>query len=341
MRVRLKDIAQKLGVSESTVSRALSNHPRISKKTKKKVLNIAKRLNYQPDLIAQSLKLKKTKTIGLIIDDITNPFYPEIVKGSEEIANKNELNIILCNSDYDPIKERKYLNVLLSKRVDGVLMMPVGKKLSIIELLKDLKTPLVFIDIKPTERINVSCVYTDQEYGSYTATKHLIELGHSKIALVNGQKSLSSCQQLETGYLKAMKEFHLRINNNYLRVCDLKASGGYNAVKELIELNKEDKPTAAIFISDITAVAAYNVINEMGLEIPKDFSIIGNDDIPTSKNLSPPLTTIAHPKYKMGTRAMEILINEMENIKNDKKYKQIRFNPELIIRKSTTKPPIN
>jgi len=150
MAVRLKDIAKQLNISESTVSRALSNHPRISDSTKKKVADIVKKLNYHPNLIAKSLKLKKTKTIGLIISDITNPFYPEIVKGAEDIASKNDLNIILCNSDYNLEKELEYLNILVGKRVDGILIMPAGKKLASITFLNENNIPFVLIDTKPS-----------------------------------------------------------------------------------------------------------------------------------------------------------------------------------------------
>ncbi|MHB1376840.1 MAG: LacI family DNA-binding transcriptional regulator [Candidatus Humimicrobiaceae bacterium] len=337
MVIRIKDIAEKLNISESTVSRALANHPRISAKTKAQVLGIAKKFNYRPNLIAKSLKIRSTKTVGLIIDDITNPFYPEIVKGCEEVANKNGLNIILCNSDYNQEKEDKYINILLSKRVDGVLLMPAGKKLPIIDLFREANTPLVFIDIKPSDKINVSCVYTDQEYGAYIATKYLIELGHKKIALINGPENFSSCKQLESGYLKALSEHNIPLNNKLLKVFDLKSTGAYEVVKNIIKLRKEDCPTAALFISDITAVAAYNAIYEAGLAIPEDFSIIGNDDILTAKNFFPPLTTIAHPKYEIGKKAMEILISELKESKAHS-FNQIRYIPELIVRKSSAPP---
>ena len=335
MAIRIKDIAKKLNLSESTVSRALADHHRISDETKVKVKKMAEELNYRPNLIAKSLKAKSTKTIGLIIDDITNPFYPEIVKGSEEAANKNGLNIILCNSDYSTEKENDYLNILLSKCVDGVLMMPAGKKLPIINLLKEANTPLVFIDVKPSEKINVSCVYTDQEYGAYIATKYLIEHGHQKIALVNGPSNFSSCQQFESGYMKALNSYKIPINNEYIKIFNLKASGAFTAMKSLISIETNKRPTAALFISDINAVAAYDAIFESGLKIPKDFSIIGNDDIPTSKNFYPPLSTIAHPKYDIGKKAVEILINELEQNKSAL-FEHIRYEPRLIIRKSTS-----
>ena len=338
MPITIRDIAEKLNISESTVSRALADNHRISDKTKAKVKELAKELNYRPNLIAKSLKIKTTKTIGLIIDDITNPFYPEIVKGCEQAANKNGLNIILCNSDYDSAKEIFYLNILLNKRVDGILMMPAGKKIPIINILKEACTPLVFIDIKPSEKINVSCVYTDQEYGSYIATKYLFELGHRRIALVNGPSGLSSCQQMENGYKKALDELGIMLNQEYIKVIDLINPNVEGAMIQILEMNKTIRPTSALFISDITAVAAYDTIQNKGLDIPEDFSIIGNDDIPTSKNFSPPLTTLLHPKYEMGKKALEILLSELRDKNATLSYNQIRYIPKLIIRKSTSQP---
>ncbi len=337
MPVRAKDIAQKLNISESTVSRALSDHPKISIKTKKKVNELVKKLNYRPNLIAKGLKVKKTKTIGLIIDDITNPFYPEIVKGCEEEANKKGLNLILCNSDYDDEKENEYINVLISKCVDGMIISPAGNKSKIVNLLKEVNIPLIFIDIKPSEKIKVSCVYADQEYGAYIATKYLISLGHRKIALVNGPIKFSSCQQLENGYKKALNDSSIPIIDDYIKTFNLKYSGTYEVIKSLLDIDTSILPTAALFISDISAVVAYDVIYEKGYKIPDYFSIIGNDNINTSKNFFPPLTTIEHPKYLMGKQAMEILINILNNEKEDFS-KKVRYMPELIIRKSTAKP---
>ena len=337
MAVRLKDIARQLNISESTVSRALSNHPRISDSTKKKVADLVKKLNYHPNLIAKSLKLKKTKTIGLIIGDITNPFYPEIVKGAEDIASRNDLNIILCNSDYNTEKELEYLNVLVGKRVDGILIMPAGKKLASILFLNENDISFVLIDTKPSIKIKTNCVYADQEYGANIATKHLINLGHSKIALINGPKTVSPCRQVENGFIKAMKKSHINIDNKYLKECDLKTSGGYKSMRELLKLKKNELPTAILFISDITAIGAYDAIYEEGLKIPDDFSIVGNDDIPEAKHFSPPLTTIAQPKYELGSKGINLLISELNN-KENWSYKQTRLLPKLIIRKSTAPP---
>ncbi|MCL6086802.1 MAG: LacI family transcriptional regulator [Actinobacteria bacterium] len=335
MSTRLKDIAEKLNLSESTVSRALSNHPKISKKTKNLIKELASEMNYHPNLIAKSLVMKKTKTIGLIIGDITNPFYPEIVKSIEEIADKNAFNIILCNSDYDSEKELRHLKMLVEKRVDGVLLMPVGKKIPSISYLKTNKIPFTLIDTTPSEKYDTNCVYTDQEYGAHIATLYLIENGHKEIALINGPLSISPCQQLRNGFLKALKENEIIPKKHLFFECDLKASGSYKIIKEFLEKNQDNLPTAFLCIGDKTAIGIYDAIYECGKSIPEDFSIIGNDDIPESKYLVPPLTTIAPPKNSMGEEGIKLLLEELRNTNSTVIYKQIRLLPELIIRGST------
>ncbi len=337
MSVRIKDIAKQLNLSESTVSRALSDHPRISKSTRRKVKAVAKTLHYHPNLIAKSLKLRNTNTIGLIIGDITNPFYPDIVKSAEDIAHRNGFNIILCNSDYDPEKELQYLNILMGKRVDGMLITPVGNTAKLRALLKQNNVPFVFIDSKPTTKNNFDCVFADLEFGAYTAVKYLIELGHTRIALVNGPRITSPCRQLEMGFEKAMRESNIKIDDEYLKQCNLKMAGGYKAMKQLLHLCETAMPTAVLFISDKTAIGAYEAIEEEGLRIPENISIIGYDDIPEAKHLSPPLTTIAQPKSDLGEKAISLLLKGLKNRWNVK-HQTIRLLPELVIRKSTAPP---
>jgi LacI family transcriptional regulator len=337
MNIRIKDIAKHLNVAESTVSRALSDHPRISKSTKNRVTAAAKDLNYQPNLIAKSLKLRSTNTIGLIIGDITNPFYPEIVKSTEDLAHKNNFNVILCNSDYDPEKEIQYLNVLMGKRVDGMLITPVGNTTSLQKILQQNNVPFIFIDCKPTSKNNISCVFADLEFGAYTAIKYLIELGHTKIALINGPKTNSPCRQLESGFQRAMNEFKIKVNGNYLSKCNLKMEGGYDAMKDLLKINRSELPTAALFISDKTAIGAYEAIEEAGIRIPEDISIIGYDDIPEARHMSPSLTTISQPKYELGEKATNLLLKELKS-RVPHGHQSIRLLPEIIIRNSTGPP---
>ncbi len=332
-RTKLEDIAKQLNVSVSTVSRALSNDEMISKKTHAKVLNIARELNYFPNLIAKSLKKKETGIFGLIIGDISNPFYIEMIKGVEDIANRHNKNIILTHSDQNPLKEINNLNILYSRQVDGIIITSLIEKHSI-DFLKHINIPSVLVDIKPIPNFPANYVYTDGEVAGYIGTKHLIEYGHTKIALVNGPKIVSASKQLESGYLNALNEYKIPFNPRYLFTDkeNLKISGGYESMKKILELSNDERPTGILFIGDNTAIGAYDAIYEKGLEIPKHFSLVGYDDIYFSKYLSPPLTTISQSKYELGSNAMNLLL---EKIKNPG-FSEIKLIPELRIRKSTT-----
>jgi len=336
MKIRIKDIAKHLNISESTVSRALSNHPRISEKTRKTVYLAAKKLNYRPNLVAKSLKLQSTKTIGLVICDITNPFYPDIVKNIENYANKNGFNIILCNSDYEPEKELKYMNILIGKRVDGMIITPTGNVSLLSKILDQSNVPFVYIDIKPSLRRSVNCVYADQEYGAYIAVEHLIQQGHRKIALVNGPKNNSPCLQVYKGYQKGMRDHSLPIHDNLLKTCNLKSDGGYHATRALLDTPRNEKPTAILYVSDTTAMGGYEAIEEKGFHIPAEISVVGYDDIPESKHFFPPLTTVAQPKSELGEKGISLLMDTL-NAKNTRKKKIIRLIPKLILRGSTSR----
>ncbi len=331
-RVKLKDVAALLNLSESTISRALANDKMISKKTREKVLNAARELNYFPNLIAKSLKKKTTEVFGLMIGDITNPFYTEMIKGMEDIANKYNKSIILTHSDQNPSEELKNLNILYSRQVDGIIITSLIEKQSI-DFLKQINVPSVLVDIKPIPNFPANYVYTDGEAAGYMGTRHLIENGHKKIALVNGPKNFSSSKQLEAGYLRALKEYKIIPDPHYIFSDNenLKISGGYKTMKKIFGLKDGEWPTGILFIGDNTAIGAYDAIYEKGLEIPKHFSLVGYDDIYFSKYLSPPLTTISQAKYKLGSNAMNLLL---EKIKNPG-FSEIKMMPGLILRKST------
>ena len=328
MNIRLKDIANKLKISESTVSRALADDPRISDATKTRVNKIAKELNYTPNLIAKSLKIKKTKTLGIIISDITNPFYPEIIRGVEDIANENDFNLILCNSDNNHAKELKYLKVLIGKRVDGILLTPSNYNL--IGLLIDNKIPFVLIDVQPNKDVN--CVYVDQEHIGKISAEYLLKMGHKKIGIVNGPKNNLNCYYFEKGFLNALRRNRIKIEKKHILECDLKRTSSYDVIKKLIQQNGKNLPTAFAFISDETALGAYDAIKELCFSIPEDFSLIGCDDILFSRFLDPSLTTISLPKYEMGVKATGLLMDVLINHKKTNDIKILL--PELLERKS-------
>ncbi|MGM0365528.1 MAG: LacI family DNA-binding transcriptional regulator [Actinomycetota bacterium] len=330
-------MAKVLNISPSTVSRALADSPKISSKTKKKVIDLAKELNYLPDLVAQSLKSNKTRTIGFIIPDISNPICPEIAKGAEDLANENKLNVILCNSDYNPIKELEYLKILIQKRVDGILVVPYADEKYLNKIIYGQDIPVVLLDSKPMANSQRSHVYTDHELGAYLAAKYLIDSDHRRIAIVNGPKVHSPCEQMERGYKKALKEAGIPLNNNYIKKCNFKKESGYSAMRALLSLGPEKWPTGILFISDMTAIGAYDAIYENSYRIPQNFSIIGYDNILEAKYFNPPLTTVNQDRYELGKIGMKLLIDELRSTGSFKK-KIIKLKPRLVIRGSSGSP---
>ena len=335
MKINQSDLAKKLNISKSTISRALANDPKIKKSTRKKVHNLAKKLNYLPNLVAKSLKNNKSNFVGLFINDITNPFYPEIVKGIEETADINGYNIILCATNYTPGKEIKYINVLNSHNVEGIIIITY-LNYSSLKLLKKYEIPFVLTDIKSTNRVSSFNVFIDQERAGFIATEYLISLNHAKIALLTAPSSIfSSGKYFKKGYIKALNKYKLNVNNDYIieEKENLMKGGGYRALKYLLTFKKNEIPTGIICISDIAAIGAYEAIYESNYNIPKDFSIIGNDNIEVSKYLQPPLTTVSQQNYTLGKESFNLLLNVINKIDIDKK--DIKLLPELIIRKST------
>jgi len=330
-RMNIKKIARIANVDSSTVSRALRNSPRVKLATKEKILKIAKECNYIPNEIARSLKTKETKVIGLIVSDIKNPFFTEIISGAESYLTRNNYSIILCNTNYSSINEKKFLNILLSKGVEGIIISPTSLKHLHTDFLNTHKIPNVLLDIK-YKNLGTNCVYVDQELGAYSAIKYLFEKGHKKIAFMAGPKTLSSSEQAITGFIKAHKDFNIPLHKNLI----LKVPQNYeDAYIETLKLLKNNKNITAIFsLTDFMCIGIYRALQEMNLKIPKDIAVVGYDDLNITSFLQPLLTTVKQPNIKIGKIAAKILLDNIKE-KSSWKPQTIRIKPELIIREST------
>lgn len=337
MGINQSDLAKKLNISKSTVSRALANDPKIKKDTIKRVKALAKKLNYLPYLAAKFLKKNKSNFIGLIIGDITNPFYPEIISGIEEIVDQYNYNIIFFNTKFSIKKEIKSINLLASYHVEGIIVITYLHNYPL-KLLEKSKIPFILTDIKPEKKIKTCNVFSDQEHAGYIVTRYLINLNHSKIALVNSlSKEFSSANYFRRGYIKALKECNIGVSQNYIIEdnANINKKGGYNSTKSFFTLKKDLVPTSIIFNSDIAAIGAYEAIYEANFRIPDDFSIVGNDDIEVAKYLMPPLTTVSQQCSRLGKESFKILLSKIRSENNCKNKGQLKLMPELIIRKST------
>lgn len=331
--VTQKQLAAQLGLSPSTVSRALANDPRISHATRRRVAEVAQELGYQPNLLAAGIRTGITMTIGLVVMDITNPFYSQLARGVEDCAYEHGYSVILCDSDFDLAREALYLTLLQNKQVDGILMTPISSSVKSRQTLSKHQTPYVLVDAYNVED-DASVVTVDHIKGAYLAVRHLLEQGHERIAFVGGDLKVPPVQMMYRGYEKALVEAGQRIDRSLVRQESLEMSGGYDGVLKL--LKSKAPPTAAMFVSDQTAIAALRALEEFNMKVPEEFGIVGYDNIPIASHVSPPLTTVAQDKYELGRIATRILIHEIQNGPACA-HQQVLLQPELIVRKSSVR----
>lgn len=317
MAVSIKDVAKEAGVSIATVSRVLNDIDVVNDETKKKVLEAISKLSYRPNIVARSLKTQRTRTIGIIIPDISNQFYPEVVRGAEDVANIYNYNIMLCNTDLDPDKEMEYLHVLKEKMVDGVLYMSNSLEPNIIELLNVLQIPTVLIETRDKENAFPS-VTIDNVKAAFDAVNYLISNGNKKIAYVGSHEDALNASALRfQGYKKALEDNNMEVNRDLISFGGLKAQEGYEAVDKILSKAKFD---AVFCASDDIAMGVINALREKGISVPKDVDVIGFDNTYSSAIFYPKLTTVAEPTYDMGSVGMRMLIKIINKQKLETDY---------------------
>lgn len=329
--VTLSDVAKELGVSGSTISRALKDNPRISKDLIKKVKKTAAKMGYVPNTAAQSLRTGRSNTIGLIVRDISDGWSETVIPFVEKACTENGFGLLLCNANNDPSKERYYLRVLQQRRIDGVLILTPFYSSGEAYLPFAQNLPLVLMDMF-LDNSTVNTVTIDHEIGAYLSTKHLLDLGHRHVAFIVGPLNLSPCLRSVNGYKKAMLEYGIFDEEQMIvptKHTDIK--DGYDAMSEILKISP--RPSALATISDLMAIGAMDAAKRNGIHIPDDFSIVGYDDIPFCALMTPPLTTILQDKEELSKSAVSLLQKSIMNESNSPH--QIRITPRLIERKST------
>jgi LacI family transcriptional regulator len=325
--------AQEAGVSQQTISRAINDKGEISIETKERILEIARKMGYRPSNIARSLVRKQTTTIGVIVPDITNPFFSEIVRGVEDLARANSYNVFLCNTDEVPERELSSLESMLEKEVDGVIL--CSSRLEESELVSKLEEfsygILVNRDLGITLK-NVCTISFDDNRGACEAVSYLVEHGHKKIAFLAGPQRSRSGQKRLAGYQSCLQDSSLQVDSKLVLFCEPSIGGGVEACQRL--LNSHPEVTAILCYNDLVAIGAIQACLERGLALPTDLSIIGFDDIPMASLIRPPLTTLRLPKREVGAAAMQMLIEMMDNKELDEHH--MLFPPEFILRSSTS-----
>ncbi len=327
--VLMSDIAQRVGVSLCTVSRVINNHPAVSKKTRRKVEKAIEEMHYIPNENARTLLRRKSKTIGFIVPDISNPYYAELFQGTQDIMSKAGYSIFLANTGYEENNENASLREMLGRGVDGLILMSFYHVTD--ETTRLLRNNSNIVAIQ-TNIPDLNLVETSDDVGEATAIEHLIALGHRKIAFVC--LDVKSLRKRYKGYFSTLEKHGIPLRNDYVVEGFTPNTLGYEATKSLLAL--PDPPTAIAYINDYTACGAYIAVRENGLRIPQDISLVGFDDLQIAQLLDPPLTTIHQPIREMGRSAAQMLLNNMED--NGGSRKTILLPTELIVRGSTASP---
>jgi len=325
--ITLKKVAEKAGVSVNTASRAINNKPDINEETKKRVLKVAQKLGYVRNATAVALRTRKTGTIGVVIADNRNPFYAEVLNGMEEAAREKNYHIILANTQRDYKKEEEAINLLLAKRVDGLLITPVQDRDDDIKNLIDANIPFVVVG-RDFEDIEVDAIYNDEVKGGFLATEYLIKKGHKRIALINGFLYKSPAKGRLEGYKKALNKYRISLDESLISSGDINIEDGYERTKKMLEKNLDF--TAIFAYNDMMAFGAIQAIKEKGLRIPEDIGLVGYDDIPFSSLISPLLTTIRLKKQDLGVESVKLLLSRINGKR--KKIKKMMLDVELITR---------
>lgn len=331
MNATIKDIAKAAGISNNTVSRALNNKEDVKPETRERVLRIAKEMNYVPNQFAKSLRLKKSNLIGIVVTNIANPFYGQIIKKAAEIARANGYNIMLFNSDEDKAIESDILQTLKSAVVDGLIIAPVTADENTVARIKNLGIPFVLINRQPEIDEGINYVVNNDIKGAYLAARHLCERGVKTIHYLAGPEILYTAKQRIKGCKKVLNEFpgtKLIVHN-----IELTLDSSFEETQKILD-RKENGKIGIFAYNDNLAIGSIRAITEKGLKMPSDIALIGYDDIFFASMLEVPLSTVRQSSTKIGRQGITLLLKNLDS-KKKLPCEHIILEPELIIRSST------
>ena len=331
----IREVAKVAGVSYATVSHVLNNTRFVSQETRDRVMAAIADLDYRPNALARSLRSGKTDTIGLILPDSANPFFAEIGRSIEDAAFELGYNVFLCNTDGNVHREQLYVDLLSKKQVDGIIFVAAGDQVDSLNALLSHEMPVVLVD-RDLPNVEVDAVLTDNQQGGYLATRHLIELGHRRIACITGPSSITPSAERITGYREALEEEGIPYDDSLVLTGNYQPDSGLQATSTLLSL--DSPPTAIFALNDLMAVGALHAAAKAGRHVPEEVAIIGYDDTELASFMNPPLSTIAQPKTEIGVQATKILARRISN-KTFPPYRII-LPPELVIRESTSPEPV-
>ncbi|KQV96891.1 LacI family DNA-binding transcriptional regulator [Rhizobacter sp. Root1221] len=329
----IKDVAQHAQVSVATVSHVINDTRFVSEATRERVQAAIAALRYVPSALARSLKSNRTHTIGMMIPNSSNPYFAEIIRGIEDTFYEAGFNVILCNSDDDPIKQSNYVRLLTEKQVDGLIVLSSGSDVELLDTLRAARMPQVVVD-REIDDLAADLVEVNHEAGGFLATQHLIQLGHRRIACIAGPQGLSSARERVQGYRRALAEAGLTVDDRLLRSADFTSAGGHAAMTSLLEMPHTARRPSAVFASnDLMAIGAICAAASRGLRIPGDVSVVGFDDIALAAHSNPPLTSVVQPKHQTGQLAAQLLLERIAN--PGRALQRTILQPKLLVRQSS------
>ncbi len=334
-KVNIRDIAREVGTSIATVSRALNNKKGVSDDMRRRVLSKAKELGYIANGLARGMKISKTFTVGVLISDIKNPYFSEVISSMERVLYAKKYNLIICNVGEDYAKEREYLELLVSKNVDGLLVAPVKeeKNLSIYRRLVRHGMKIVFFD-RLVDSVQTDAVIVDNEAATYEAVRYLTKFGHKKIGAIYGiEKSYTGAERLK-GFLEAVKDFGLEVRREWIKSGEFKEDLSYEQALEILSMKK--RPSAIIAMNNFTTLGVMRAVRELNIKVPQELSVMGFDDAEWMKVCSPSVTTIVQPTDVIGMTAATLLLDAIEG-GEFRKPQQVILKANLLKRESVGK----
>ncbi len=331
--VTIIDLARELGISPSTVSRALIDHPDVRNETKDRVRRLAKRLHYFPNPIAQSLKSNQTRTLGVIVPEIKHDFFSSAISGIEEVAYQQGYTIILCQSNESFEREVVHTNLLMHHRVAGLLVSISQKTITgghFRDFLKR-KIPLVFFD-RACDDVPASKVIIDDYKSAFDAVRYLVQKGYKRIAHLAGPRDLAICRKRCEGYVDALKQAGIAVTEELVPYGGMHEEDGYASMARL--LTDSGFPDAVFAVNDPVVIGAYQKIKEAGLRIPRDIALVGFSNNWITSLVDPPITTVNQPSFEMGKVATRLLIEAIDNKWSDDQKRTIVLDTDLVVRSS-------
>lgn len=326
----MRDVAERAGLSVSTVSHVINNTRAVSDDSRQRVRSAMEDLGYKPNALARSLRRRKTNTLGMIVPDSANPFFAEVARAIEDASFAHNYSVILCNSEGNLEKQEAYTNVLIENRVAGILFVAAGISTELVNDLEQRRVPLVVVD-REVPGVEVDTVMTNHGQGGCLATQHLIDLGHRRIACIAGNSEVSPSAERVTGYRRSLEDNSLAYDKCLVVKGDFQYESGYEATTQLLAL--EDPPSAIFACNDLMAVGCISAARQLGLRVPDELSVVGFDDVRLASFTNPTLTTIAQPIAEIGALATKMLLERLLDLDTPPRIE--RLPTVLHVRRST------